>query len=143
MRVTADHQVAGRYVHARPTEAVHFAYQLAGIKHNSVSDHAQFVSMKDSGGDQVEDVFLPVYYQSVSGVVSALKPDYEIGLLGKQIDNLALSFIAPLSAHYNNIRHIFFFLSSRVVRPITRSRRKDTVKRFPSKRSRDDWPVGI
>ena len=143
MRVKADHQVAGCYVPARFLEAIHFTYQFAGIKHHSVSDHAQFVSMKDSGGDKVENMLLPVYDQRVAGIVSALKPDDEIRLFSKQIDNLALTFIAPLSAHYDYIRHVFIFLSSHIVRPITRSKRKDTVHRFPPKRSRDDWPVGI
>ena len=118
VRVKADQQVIGRYGQAPLLEAVHFTYQHAGIEHHSVSNHAQFAPMKDSGGDQVEDMLLPVYDQSVSGVVSALKPDDQIRPLRKQIDNLALSFIAPLSAHYNYIRHIFVFPSSRIVRPI-------------------------
>ena len=88
-------------------------------------------------------MLLSVYDQSVAGVVSPLKPDDEIRLFSKQIDNLAFSFIAPLSAHYDYIRHIFVFLSSHIVRPITRSKRKGTVRTFPSKKSRDDWPVGI
>jgi hypothetical protein len=70
--------------------------------------------MKDSGGYQVEDMLLSVYDQSVAGVVSTLKPDDEIRLFSKQIDNFALPFIAPLSAHYDYIRHIFIFLSSHI-----------------------------
>ena len=82
-------------------------------------------------------MLLPVYYQRVPGIVSALEPDNEIRLLRKQIDNLAFSFIAPLSAHYNYVRHIVFFPSSHIVRPITRSRRKDTLTTFPIKRSEE------
>ena len=88
-------------------------------------------------------MLLSVDDQSVACVVSALKPDDEIRLFSKQIDDFALSFITPLSAHYDYIRHVFIFLSSHIVRPITRSKRRDTVQAFPSKRSRDDWPVGI
>src|SRR5208283_69282 len=80
MRVKADHQVVRRYVPAGFLEAVHFTYQLTGIKHHSVSDHAHFAWMKDTGGDQVEDMLLSVYDQSVTGVVSALKSDDEIRL---------------------------------------------------------------
>jgi hypothetical protein len=91
----------------------------------------------------MEDVLLPVDDQSVPCVVSALESDNEIRPLRKQIDNLALSLIAPLGAYYNYFSHFLVFPSSCIVRPYTRSRRKDAFTSFPLKDRRDDWPGWI
>ena len=41
----------------------------------------------------------------VTGVVSALAADDDIGLIGKKIDDLSLAFISPLSPDQNRIWH--------------------------------------
>src|SRR5208337_3628282 len=143
MGVKADQQIVGRYAQARFLEAVHFLYQHAGIEHHSVSNHALLVLMKNSGGEQVEDMLLPVYYQRVPRIVSALEPDNEIRLLRKQIDNLAFSLIAPLSAHYNYVRHIVFFPLSHIVRRSPGPGAKISLQYFQLKDRRNDRPVGF
>jgi hypothetical protein len=99
--------------------------------------------MKNSGGDQVEDMLLAVYYQRVPRIVSPLEPDNEIGLLGKQIDNLSFSLITPLSAHYNYVRHSVFFPSCRIVRRSPGPGAKISLQYFQLKDRKNDRPVGF
>ena len=48
---------------------------------------------------------LAVADDRVTGVVSTLEADHQIGLLGEQVDDLALPFVAPLGAHDHKSRH--------------------------------------
>ena len=48
---------------------------------------------------------LAVADDRVAGVVAALEADHEVGLLGEQVGDLPLSFVAPLGAHYDYSRH--------------------------------------
>jgi hypothetical protein len=59
-----------------------------------------------------------VNHQRVPCVVSALEPDDEVRLVCKQIYDLALSLIAPLSAYYDYVRHIFSFPQARNCHPM-------------------------
>ena len=63
-------------------------------------------------------MLVAVYHQRVPGIVSALEPDNEVRMLGKKIDDLALSLIAPLRADYDNVRHIFLSPQARILCPI-------------------------
>ena len=42
----------------------------------------------------------------VAGVVAALEPDDEVGLLGEQVHDLPLPLVAPLGAHDHQTRHL-------------------------------------
>ena len=44
-------------------------------------------------------------HHGMPGVVPPLEPHYDIGMLGKQIHDLALAFIAPLGSDNYNICH--------------------------------------
>ena len=52
--------------------------------------------MERAGRDQVEDGLLAVDHQRVAGVVAALEANDDIGVVGKQIDDLALALVTPL-----------------------------------------------
>ncbi len=41
----------------------------------------------------------------VAGIVAALIPNHHIHVLGQQIDDFALAFVAPLSPDYHRYRH--------------------------------------
>jgi hypothetical protein len=45
----------------------------------------------------VENILLISNNHRVTGIVSALAADDDIGLIGEKIDNLSLAFISPLS----------------------------------------------
>ncbi len=53
----------------------------------------------------MQDGLLPAHHQGVPGVVPALKAHDGGHVRGQQIDDLALSLIAPLGAHDYDIRH--------------------------------------
>jgi hypothetical protein len=46
--------------------------------------------------------FLTADHQCVTGVMAALKTHYGIGLIGEQIDNLALAFVTPLGTQHHD-----------------------------------------
>ena len=66
------------------------------MQHHAVADQAQRVVAQDAGRDQVQDGLLAVDDQRVAGVVAALEAHDRADLLGQQVDDLALAFIAPL-----------------------------------------------
>ena len=68
----------------------------AGRQHHAVADQAQRVVAQDAGRDQVQHGLLAVDDQRVAGVVAALEAHDRADLLGQQVDDLALAFIAPL-----------------------------------------------
>ena len=70
--------------------------QRAGVQHDAVADQAQRVGAQDAGRNQVQDGLLAVDDQRVAGVVAALEAHDRADLLGQQVDDLALAFIAPL-----------------------------------------------
>jgi hypothetical protein len=54
----------------------------------------------------VEDVFRAVGDDGVSGIVSALAADNDIGSFGEVIDNFTFAFVAPLEAGDDGV-HVF------------------------------------
>jgi hypothetical protein len=53
----------------------------------------------------VEDIFFAFDDNGVAGVVAALAADDDIGFIREEIDDFSFSFIAPLGANENGIRH--------------------------------------
>ena len=79
-------------------ERVDFLDQDLRIDDHAVADDAELVRVQRAGRDQVEDGLLAVDDQRVAGVVAALEADDDIGVVGEQIDDLALALVAPLGA---------------------------------------------
>ena len=48
---------------------------------------------------------LTVADDRVAGVVAALKADHDVRLLGEQVGDLSLPFVAPLGADYDETGH--------------------------------------
>ena len=59
----------------------------------------------DAGGDQRELVGVVADDQRMAGVMAALEAHDDIGALGQPVDDLALAFVAPLSADHGDIAH--------------------------------------
>src|SRR6266566_5823757 len=66
------------------------------INDYAVADHANFPAPQDSRRNQVKNVFGTPMDNRVSGIVAALAADDNVGLGGEHVDDLPLSFIAPL-----------------------------------------------
>ena len=75
------------------------------VHHHAVADRAQLAGVEDPRRDQVELEGLAVADDRVAGVVAALEADHEVGLLGEQVDDLALPLVAPLGAHDHESWH--------------------------------------
>jgi hypothetical protein len=76
-----------------------------GIEHDAVADHRQLLLAQHARGQQRQLVGLAVDHQRVAGVMAALETDDDVRLLRQPVDDLALSFVAPLGADDDNIGH--------------------------------------
>src|SRR4029077_12018777 len=72
---------------------------------HAVADRADLAGIEDPGRDQVELERLAVTDDRVAGVVAALKSDHDVRLLGEQVGDLSLPFVAPLGANYYETGH--------------------------------------
>src|SRR5262249_30822960 len=72
---------------------------------NAVADDRKLALSNDPGWQQREFVSRAVDDQSVTGIVTTLKTDDDIGLLRQPVDDLAFAFVAPLGSDNHNIRH--------------------------------------
>src|SRR3954449_2784260 len=104
-------------VHPALSQAVDLLAQDAQVHYHAVADHAQLAGVEDPGGDQMELVHLVAQHDRVAGVVSALKADHGVRLLGKEVHDLALALIAPLGADYYESRHDRTSLGERALSP--------------------------
>ena len=70
----------------------------AGIEHDAVADQVHHARAEDADGQQVGGVFLAADADGVAGVGAAAVADDDVGVLGEEIDDLALALVAPLQA---------------------------------------------
>ncbi len=102
--IGADAQA--REVDALGPQVVEFARQHLRVDHHAVADRAQPAGVEDPGRDQVE---LPrgaaLADDRVAGVVAALEADHHVRVLGEEVGDLPLAFVAPLGAHDHDSGH--------------------------------------
>src|SRR5262249_15702833 len=72
--------------------------ERCGVQDHAASDHA-FDGMKNTRGDQMQDIALSAEADRVSGVMAALKAGDAIEVFGQDVHNLALAFVSPLQAY--------------------------------------------
>src|SRR5262249_12097032 len=101
--VGGDAQAAD--VDAAVAELLDLPREHRGVDDDAVADRAGLAGVEDPRRDQVELEGLAVADDRVAGVVPALKADHEIRLLREQISDLALPFVAPLGADYDDSGH--------------------------------------
>ena len=101
--VFGDLEVRRRHFDPLPAQLLDFLDEMIGIEDDAVADDRQFPGPNDAGWKQREFVSLAVDHQRMAGVVAALKPHDDVGADRQPIDDLALSFVAPLGADNDNI----------------------------------------
>ena len=84
--------------HAAGFELVQLLEQGLGRQHHAVADQALNAVAQHARRDQVQHGFLTIDDERMAGIVPALKADHGCGLIGEQIDDLALALVAPLGA---------------------------------------------
>ena len=91
-----DEQLAGG--DALRVQAVDLAKDGLRVDDHARADHIGAGGIKDPRGDQLELVFHAVCNDRVARVVAALAAYHQIRFRGKNINEFALSFVAPLGA---------------------------------------------
>ncbi|MEY5013755.1 MAG: hypothetical protein RIS92_113 [Verrucomicrobiota bacterium] len=105
MCCVADEQVGGGDGDAFVSEAFDFSGDRDGVEDDAVADDAHFIGAKDSGRDEVQDVFGSSDDDRVTGVIAALGANDDVGVFGEEIDDFAFAFITPLGADENGVCH--------------------------------------
>jgi hypothetical protein len=99
VRARRDHQVAPEVDRdAARAHALDLAAQVERVDDHAVGDHVDGVRVADRRRDQVQHHALAVVQQRVPGVVSAAVADHDVGVLGEEVDDLALALVAPEQA---------------------------------------------
>ena len=86
-------------------QSANFLQQCGGRNHHAGADVAPDVLPQRAGGDQVQGGLFAVNHQGVPGVVPALKTGDTSRMGGEQVDNFALSLVAPLQADNRDNAH--------------------------------------
>ena len=94
----ADAEV-GADLDASLADAVDFFEEFDGVDDHAVAEHVELVRGKDARGDQVERVTLRADLHGVARIGSAVVSNDQVKLLGEQVDDFALAFIAPLQPY--------------------------------------------
>ena len=98
VRLVADAEVVGGDGEALGDELVDLGEEGFGVEDDAVADEVHDARAEDADGEQVGGVLLAVDANGVAGVGAAAVADDDLGLLGEEINDLALAFIAPLEA---------------------------------------------
>ena len=103
--VLGDFEVGRRHLDPLAAQLLDFLDEMIGIEDDAVADDRQLPGAHDAGRKQREFVSFAVDHQRMAGVMAALKADDDVGPDRKPIDDLALSFVAPLGADNDNVGH--------------------------------------
>ena len=87
-----------RYRHCS-FDRIRFLYQRERVQNDAAANDAFDARLKDSGRDEMENVPAVPDVDRVTGIVAALIARYTVEALGKDIDDLTLSFVSPLSTN--------------------------------------------
>src|SRR5262249_7764456 len=98
VRAVANQQIPAN-CDTKFAQAFDLANQCDRIDHDSVSNYANFAAPENSRRDQVENVFKAMMENGMPGVIAALATNNNISLGRKDVDNLALTFVAPLRSN--------------------------------------------
>ena len=130
VRAAADQEVWPR-VNTGVQQLGDLAFENDRIDDDAVADHILGARAENATGDGVEDVFLAVKNQRVSGVRTALKTCDDVVLRGEDIDNFAFSFIAPLEAQEHIYLHVNSFLLRLIRIAFTKVQKCSILLDFP------------
>src|SRR5437667_11269907 len=85
-----------RYRHCS-FDRIRFLYQRERVQNDAAANDAFDARLKDSGRDEMENVPAVPDVDRVTGSVAALIARYTVEAQGKDIDDLTLSLLSPLS----------------------------------------------
>ena len=103
--VLGDLEVGRRHFDALGPQLLDLLDEMIGIEDDAIADDRQLPGPNNAGRKQREFVDLAVDHERMAGVMAALEPHHNVGAHRQPIDDLALSFVAPLGADNDNIGH--------------------------------------
>ncbi len=86
-------------LNARLPEHLDLLYEVEGIHHHAITDHARLARVQDSRGDQAQNALLALGDDGVPGVRATLVADNHVRLSGEHVNNLSLTLVAPLRSN--------------------------------------------
>src|SRR2546423_15408843 len=98
MRAIADQKILADF-YPEPAQVFDLGHQRDRIDNHAVADDADFSAPQNSRRNEMENIGRAAVNDGVAGVVTALPADDHIGLAREHIDDLSLSFVAPLRAN--------------------------------------------
>ena len=104
MGTIADGKVL-RDLHALSLQMVHFFDQRTGIDHDAIPNQTPGAAIQNPRRDQMENERIPFIDDGMAGIGAPLVPHNQIGILGKDVDDLPFAFVAPLGPDDDEIRH--------------------------------------
>jgi hypothetical protein len=130
VRAVADPELRF-HVYPQGLERRDLFQQRSRIDHHSVPDHCLNPWSQNTARDQLEHEFLMPDEYRVPRVMPSLVARNGVEFLGKQVDDLAFSFIAPLCAEHNQITHEFGVRAQEIVaRTATKSSKNPSFQVF-------------
>jgi hypothetical protein len=78
---------------------LNFSHERDRINHHTISNRTLHLGMKNSRGNQMKDKFFITDFDGVARIISTLGADNDVSFLRHRIDDLALTFIAPLCSN--------------------------------------------
>ena len=82
----------------RPMNSSISLKQHLGVEDDAVADEVHHARAEDADGEEVGGVFFAADADGVPGVGAAAVADDDVGVLGQEVDDLALALVAPLEA---------------------------------------------
>src|SRR5207302_3493787 len=101
-----DEQVVARNPDLLRAQPLDLTNDRDRINDDAVADDARFSRTQNPRRDQVQHVFFLAQNDGVPRVVAALRADDDVRIFGQKINDLALAFVAPLSADENRVGHV-------------------------------------
>src|SRR6266850_1553074 len=102
MSARADLDALRRHLDALFHEAVSLFKKCLRVNDHAVAEHARLALVHNTGRQQVKHERPIADLHRMPGVVSALITSDDVESLGKEINYLALAFIAPLGTNYRD-----------------------------------------
>ena len=103
--VFRNHQGFGRDFDALFAHGRNFIGQVPRVQNNTVADHRQLTTPHNARRQNVQFVDLAVDHKGMASVVAPLETRDHICALGQPVYDFAFTFVAPLGADDNHVRH--------------------------------------
>src|SRR3989338_3906474 len=87
-------------------QVVNFLQQRVWVNHHAVSDHAANIFVKNSRRNKMQHKLTAFLDNRMTRIVAALVADDVIRVLGEDVDDFSLAFVAPLRADNDGIGHV-------------------------------------